>query len=73
VYLNYTNVVVFPVVWLLRRWSARRAAARPNHRFVERVPPGWINALLRATFVRLGRSRVPFPFGVSLLIVARRK
>jgi len=28
---------------------------------------------LRAVFVGLGRSRIPFPFGVSLLLVARRR
>jgi hypothetical protein len=37
------------------------------------MPPRWINALLRAQFAALAHWRVPFPFGVSLVLVARRR
>jgi len=75
-YVNYTNVVVFPAVWLVRktrvllaRLGARPAAARTE----DRLPPAWLNALLRRVFVGLAKTRLPFPFGVSLLLVARRR
>jgi len=71
---NYTNVVAYPAVWLLRRWRARRGAHRfDGQRAEDRLPPRWLNTVLRAVFVGLGRSRIPFPFGVSLLLVARRR
>jgi hypothetical protein len=76
---NYTNVLVYPAVWAVRRWRAWRQGketqGRPAAavRSEDKIPPRWLNALLRATFVALARSRVPFPFGVSLLLVARRR
>jgi SAM-dependent methyltransferase len=76
---NYTNVLVYPAVWAVRRWRAWRqgteAKGRPGAavRSEDKIPPRWLNALLRAAFVALARSRVPFPFGVSLLLVARRR
>jgi ubiquinone/menaquinone biosynthesis C-methylase UbiE len=75
VYLNYTNVLVFPIAWLVRktRWLRARLGWRARGRSEDRVPPRWLNALLRGTFVRMARSRVPFPFGVSLVLVARRR
>ncbi len=78
VHLNYTNVVVYPAVWLVRKWrgwTARRgaAAAGKSARSEDRIPPAWLNGLLRSVFVVLGRIRVPLPFGVSLLLVARRR
>lgn len=72
-HLNYTNVVVFPGVWLVRRcqrWFNRGAASRVE----DRVPPAWLNGLLRWVFVQTGLGRgMPFPFGVSLLLVARKR
>ena len=78
VYLNYTNVLVYPAVWLVRKWRAFRkkggaASASSTARSEDRLPPAWLNALLRATFVGMARWRVPFPFGVSLVLVARRR
>jgi SAM-dependent methyltransferase len=78
VHVNYTNVVVYPAVWLVRKWrrlTARRgvAATAGGARTEDRVPPPWLNGLLQAVFVGLARVRVPFPFGVSLLLVARRR
>lgn len=72
-YVNYTNVLAFPAVWLLRRWRRWRPAKPGAARAEDRQPPAAINALLRAAFVIPGRARVPFPFGVSLLLVARRR
>ena len=77
VYVNYTNVLVYPAVWAVRRWRAWRkkggAIAGGGGRSEDRIPPRWINAVLRATFVRMAQWRVRLPFGVSLLLVARRR
>jgi SAM-dependent methyltransferase len=74
VHVNHTNVLVYPLVWAVRRWRAWRGV-RPGEaeRSEDRIPPGPLNALLRAQFTGLARCRVPFPFGVSLLLVARRR
>jgi SAM-dependent methyltransferase len=76
VHANYTNVLVFPAVWLIRRWRAWRKPSGPAAsvaRTEDKIPPAPINSLLRATFVGMARWRVPFPFGVSLVLVARRR
>jgi SAM-dependent methyltransferase len=77
-YLNYTNVVIYPAVWLVRKWrrlTARRSAAAADGgiRTEDKLPPAWLNRMLEAIFVGLATVRVPFPFGVSLLLVARRR
>lgn len=73
-HVNYTNVPVFPVVWLLRKWRRLRGhRGSPARRAEHRIPPRWLNSLLRWTFVTLGKSRIPFPFGVSLILVARKR
>lgn len=72
VYSNYTNVFAFPAVWLLRRWRGW-FPARHGARAEDKVPAPWLNRLLRALFVRPAFWRVHFPFGVSLLLVARRR
>ena len=76
VHVNYTNVLVYPAVWAVRKWRAFRS--RPGTRSdaartEDKLPPSWLNSLLRAQFVGLAHSRLPFPFGVSLLLVARRR
>lgn len=74
VHVNHTNVVAYPAVWLLRRWRGWRGTPRvAEKRAEDRLPPRWLNTLLRASFVGAGLSRFPFPFGVSLLLVARRR
>ncbi len=70
---NYTNVPVFPLVWLIRRWQRGRKSATEGARAEDKVPHGLVNALLKWQFVRLALSRVPMPFGVSLVLVARRR
>lgn len=76
-HVNYTNVLVYPAVWTVRKWRAWRAGDRGPAtgaaRSEDRIPPRAINALLRTQFTRLAHWRLPFPFGVSLLLVARRK
>ncbi len=72
VHLNYTNVAVFPAVWLVRKW--RQWTGAKGGRAEDALPPRWLNRLLQFVFVRTGRiSAVRFPFGVSLLLVARKK
>lgn len=69
-HVNYTNVAVYPAVWLVRKW---RGLFPSNRRFEDNIPPRGLNRLLRALFVRMAFSRVPYPVGVSLLLVARRR
>ncbi len=72
---RYTNVLVYPVVWLVRRWrSVRRdLGASGDLRTEDRLPPAWLNRLLKAAFVGMGRSGSRWPWGVSVLVVARRR
>lgn len=72
VHANYTNVPVYPAVWLVRRWRKWFPAKRAN-RAEDKVPAAWLNRLLRWQFVGLARTRIPMPFGVSLLLVARKR
>lgn len=71
-HVNYTNVLAYPAVWLVRKWRRWRGPAAGAGRAEDRQPAGWLNVLLRRSFVGLGLCRVPFPFGVSLLLVARK-
>jgi ubiquinone/menaquinone biosynthesis C-methylase UbiE len=73
VHANYTNAFVYPAVWLVRKW--RRWFPRPAGaaRTEDRLPSPAVNAILRWLFVRPAFWRLPLPFGVSLLLVARRR
>lgn len=74
-HVNYTNVLVYPAVWLVRKWrrlTGNRGGAG-GARTEDRVPPAWLNRGLQTLFVALARVKFPFPFGVSLLLVARRR
>jgi SAM-dependent methyltransferase len=77
VHVNYTNVLVYPAVWSVRKWRGWQAGKKPGTTSVERtedhIPAAPVNAFLRAQFVQLARWRIPFPFGVSLLLVALRR
>lgn len=73
VYLNYTNVAAYPAVWLLRRWRKWFPAPAGAARAEDKLPGPFVNRVLRALFVGLAFWRVPFPFGVSLVLVARRR
>lgn len=74
-HLNYTNVVAYPAVWLLRKLRRMRKprADQPQVRSEDKIPPAFLNAMLKALFVSLGKTRMPFPFGVSLILVARKR
>jgi SAM-dependent methyltransferase len=72
-HVNYTNVLAFPAVCLLRRWRRWRPATPGAARAEDRLPAPGLNCLLETLFVGLGRWHVPFPFGVSLILVARRR
>ncbi len=73
VFVNYTNVLPYPAVWALRRWRGWFPARAEAPRAEDKIPPQWLNRLLRSVFVLTGLSRFPWPFGVSLLLVARRR
>ncbi len=77
IHVNYTNVVIYPAVWLVRKWRrlspTKPVAGSTASRTEDRVPPAWLNALLQSIFVGLAKVRMPLPFGVSLLLVARRR
>ncbi len=72
-YVNYTNVAVYPAAWLVRRWRGWFPRKGTAARLEDRQPAAWINRLLRASFVRPAFWPFPFPFGVSLLLVARKR
>lgn len=72
-YVNYTNVAAYPAVWLLRRWRRWFARGPRAARAEDRLPGPVMNRLLRRAFVAPAFWRVPFPFGVSLLLVARKR
>lgn len=72
-HLNYTNVLAYPAVWAVRRWRSIRPAGAGAARAEDRIPFEPLNSLLREGFQRLAMWRLPFPFGVSLLVVARRR
>jgi SAM-dependent methyltransferase len=72
-HLNYTNVPVFPAVWLVRKWRKWFPAKMQSDRAEDKIPAGWLNWLLRAQLVWLALLRLPMPFGVSLVLVARRR
>lgn len=73
VYVNYTNIVAFPVAWVLRKLRRSKPAGDTANRMEDKIPPAWLNGILRRLFVTLAFWRVPFPFGLSLVLVARRR
>ena len=76
VHVNYTNVLVYPGVWAVRKLRQLRRSlglGYPTARTEDRMPPRWLNTLLRTSFVGLADVRLPFPIGVSLVLIARRR
>lgn len=73
VYLNYTNVLVYPAVWLLRKWRRWFPAKGAATRAEDRLPSPAVNSLLKRLFVGMAFWKIPFPFGVSLLLVAIKR
>ncbi|MBL9214674.1 MAG: methyltransferase domain-containing protein [Opitutaceae bacterium] len=72
-HVNYTNAFIYPAAWLARRWRRWFPMAPGEKRPEDRMPPPPLNALLRGLFVRQAFWRLPMPFGVSLLLVARKR
>lgn len=72
-HVNHTNVAVYPAVWLVRKWRKWFPQKGGQARSEDKRPAPWLNALLRGLFVRPAFWRVSFPFGVSLLLVARKR
>jgi SAM-dependent methyltransferase len=72
VHSNYTNVVAYPAVWWLRRWRGWFPASGAP-RAEDRVPGRFTNRVLKQLFVGMALARFPFPFGVSLVLVARKR
>lgn len=66
----YINTLAMPLVWLARK--ARLLGFGTASRVEDKTPPAVLNRLLRIAFVLPGCSRIQFPFGVGLLLVARK-
>jgi len=73
VHVNYTNVLVYPAVWLVRKWRRWFPARASAVRAEDTVPAAWLNRGLHVQFVALAKWRMPLPFGVSLVLVARKR
>lgn len=78
VHVNYTNVIAYPVVWIVRKWrqlfpTKGSPGSDGRRRSEDRVPWGPLNSLLTWSFVTSATRRVPFPIGVSLILIARRR
>lgn len=72
VWTNYINVLVFPLIWLIRRWRAW-FPAQNGGRAEDQLPPGWLNGLLEWSFVTPACQKIiRWPFGVGLLAVCRK-
>jgi SAM-dependent methyltransferase len=71
--LSYTNTFLFPLIWAgrlaLRLFGGRAQGLGEND-----LHPAWSNGLLQAIFSAEGPllRHVNFPFGVSLLCIARK-
>ncbi|MCF3650845.1 class I SAM-dependent methyltransferase [Synoicihabitans lomoniglobus] len=69
-YLKYVNTAAFPAVWWMRRGRRSEDAVRQE----DRLPPNWLNHVLRWLFVWPAVRRwCPAPFGVGLIIVLRKR
>lgn len=72
--VNYTNVIAYPAVWLVRKWRGWFSREGESQKRAEdKVPPAWLNRVMRTQFVTMALARIPWPFGVSLLLVAKKR
>lgn len=67
---SYINVLVMPLVWLVRK--GRAIGFRTSSRAEDHIPVMPVNWLLRQVFVLLANLRIQFPFGVGLILVAHK-
>lgn len=75
-HIGYVNVATFPAVYairkmrILREWMGLAKGARME----DKLPPAWLNRFLKSLFVMLACQKwIPFPFGVGLLAVGRKR
>lgn len=75
IHSTYTNVFAYPAVLFSRKWQQwTNAHSDQGRRIEDRVPTPWLNWFLRFLYVAPAKtSWFPAPFGVSLLLVARRR
>jgi ubiquinone/menaquinone biosynthesis C-methylase UbiE len=66
----YINSLAMPLVWLARK--ARRLGIGTDSRAEDQIPPAVLNHFLHFAFVAPGCSRLQLPFGVGLLLIARK-
>ncbi len=72
IHCSYTNVFAYPAVFFLRKWFKTRT--RQSRRAEDRVPKPWLNRILQFLFTAPAKKPwFPAPFGVSLLLVARKR
>lgn len=73
--VTYTNIFAYPAVYLLRQLRRLRATpAAQGNRAEDRVPGPWLNRLLQFLYTSPAKTRwFHPPFGVALLIVARKR
>ncbi len=71
---NYINVLAFPIVFCLRRWrDCFGGGEDPLDRPENKIPCGPLNRILEWQFVTLAVQKlIRFPFGVSILVVAKK-
>src|SRR5690606_15413683 len=72
-YVNYTNIPAYPIAWLLRKVRKQKPAGDTENRMEDRIPAPWLNGLLRRIFVTMAFWKIPFPIGLSLILVARKR
>jgi len=73
-HINYTNSLAFLPALLLRKLRARKPQTEKDESRTEfRIPPSWLNKLLKWIFITTSMCRFPMPFGLSLLLVVRKK
>jgi len=73
-YLNYYNFLLFPAIAVARLLGRLRKSS-PQHEHDLRAHSGLVNSLLQIVFSseRYAIGHLAVPFGVSLLVVARRR
>jgi len=72
--VTYKNIFVYPAVYLLRKLRQWRImSTAKGNRAEDRVPAPLVNRVLRFMYSAPAKTKwFPAPFGVSLLIVARK-
>ena len=71
-HMSYFNFFLFPVAWIRRKLARFTGASSADDM---EVPPKPVNAILRLIFQseQVLLPRIHFPFGLSLICVARKK